>query len=161
MNKRQKKSLIKTAVEFIKLQLAGNILFWVTYAGFFVLHQLLGWADIPALASASVVAHLCFFLADKEWVFNDKTGRRKTGVEITRFILFMGMNYFINLGIVAGLDKYLDVSPYIGQFVAGLFFSVWNFVGLRFWVFQEMRHHAITVKKTRKRKNVRARKSSK
>lgn len=159
MNKRRKKSLIKIAIEFIKLQLAGNILFWVTYAGFFVLHELLGWADLSALATASIVAHLCFFIADKEWVFNDKTGQRKTGVEVVRFILFMGMNYFINLGIIAGLDKYFDVSPYIGQFVAAAFFTVWNFVGLRFWVFQEVHHHAITVKKPRKRKNARKRTS--
>lgn len=155
MNRTQKKSFWKFAIEFIKLQLAGNILFWVTYVGFFVLHGLLHWQDVPALATASLLAHLLFFIANKQWVFDDKTGKRKTGSEIIRFILFMGLNYFINLGIVAGLDNYFNITPYVGQFVAGLFFSIWNYVGLRFWVFQEMHHHAITVKPKRRKKHVR------
>jgi len=142
----RKRSFLKFVVEFIKLQLAGNILFWVTYVGYFVLHELVHWSDVPALATASLVAHLLFFIANKEWVFDDKTGKRKTSSEIVRFVLFMGLNYFINLGIVTGLDSYFGITPYIGQFVAGLFFTVWNFVGLRFWVFQEIHHHAITVK---------------
>lgn len=158
MNRTQKKSFLKFVVEFIKLQLAGNILFWVTYAGYFVLHGLVGWSDIPALATASLSAHLLFFIANKEWVFDDKTGKRKTSSEIIRFVLFMTLSYFINLGIVTGLDSYFGITPYIGQFVAGLFFAVWNFVGLRFWVFQEMHHHAITVKapkSLKRRKHVR------
>jgi len=159
MNRTRKKSLLKLAIEFIKLQLAGNILFWGTYAGYFVLHTLFGWAEVSALASASLFAHLLFFIANKEWVFDDKTGKRKTSSELVRFVLFMGMNYFINLGIIAGLREYFNVDPYIGQFIAALFFTVWNFVGLRFWVFQEMHHHAITVKPKGKRskKNVRRR----
>lgn len=157
MNRKRKKSLIKLAFEFIKLQLAGNVLFWVTYVGFFVLHELLHWPDAAALATASGIAHIVFFLINKEWVFSDKTGRRKTSSEVAKFLLFMGLNYFINLGIVTGLQHYFDVTPYIGQFVAAIFFSVWNFVGLRFWVFQEMHHHAITVKSSKRRKHVRRR----
>lgn len=154
MNRTQKKSLIKLAVEFIKLQLAGNVLFWGTYAGYFILHELAHWSDIPALATASLIAHALFFIANKEWVFDDKTGRRKTGNEIVRFVLFMGLNYFINLGIVAGLKEYAGLTPYIGQFAAAAFFTVWNFIGLRFWVFQEIHHHALTVKPRRRKKRV-------
>lgn len=160
MNRRQKKSLIKITIDFIKLQLAGNILFWGTYVGYFLLHTLFGWSEVSALASASVVAHLLFFIADKEWVFNDKTGRRKTRSEITRFIIFMGVNYFINLGLITGFRVYFGIDPYIGQFLAGFFFTFWTFIGLRYWVFREMKHHAITVKKPKRGKNARIRKSS-
>jgi putative flippase GtrA len=150
MNKRQKKSLLKLTIEFIKLQLAGNVLFWGTYVGYFVLHTLMGWSELSGLATASIFAHLLFFVADKEWVFDDKTGKRKTPDEIFRFILFMGMNYFINIAIIAGLRIYFDIDPYIGQFIAGLFFTFWTFIGLRYWVFREMKHHAITVKKPKR-----------
>lgn len=158
MKKKQKKSLIKTAIEFIKLQIAGNILFWGTYVGFFVLHEVFHWHSVVALASASIVAHGLFFIADKEWVFSDKTGKRKTGDEITRFIMFMGLNYFINLGIITGLEHYFGISPYIGQFIAGFFFTAWTFIGLRYWVFHEAkRQPAITIHtpKTKERRRAR------
>ena len=161
MNRKQKKSLVKIVIEFIKLQLAGNILFWGTYIGYFLLHTLAGWPEVSALATASIFAHLLFFIADKEWVFDDKTGRRKTKSEITRFVMFMGLNYFINLGIITGLRVYFDIDPYIGQFIAGWFFTFWTFIGLRFWVFREMKHVAITVKKPKRGNHGRARKQTK
>lgn len=159
MNKKQKKSLIKIAIEFVKLQLAGNILFWGTYIGYFVLHEILNWPDANALASASIIAHGLFFIVNKEWVFDDKTGRRKTSSEIKRFVIFMGINYFINIGIIMGLQVYFGITPYIGQFIAGLFFTFWTFIGLRFWVFREVhRHVAITVetKRAKERRRVHA-----
>lgn len=160
MRQKQKKSLIKIAIEFVKLQVAGNILFWGTYIGFFGLRELADWSTITALATASILAHILYFVADKEWVFSDKTGRRKTSDELSRFILFMGLNYFINLGIIAWLDSYFGITPYIGQFISGLFFTVWSFVGLRYWVFHEAkRQPAITVYrlKTKERRRVRIR----
>ncbi len=160
MKQKQKKSLIKLFVEFIKLWLAGNILFWGTYGGYFVLHELAGWSDIPALATASIIAHGLFFVVNKEWVFEEKGNRRKTSDEIRRFIIFMGINYFINLGIVAGLNTYFGITPYIGQFVAAGFFTVWNFIGLRFWVFQETHHHAVTVPRPRRHDARRARRAA-
>lgn len=156
MTEKKKRKLLKYVVEFIKLQLTGNILFWGTYVGLFIFNQLLHWPELTAIAIGSILAHCLFFLVNKEWVFDDKTGKRKTGHEITRFILFMGLNYFINLGIIAGLDRFFGVTPYIGAFIAGLFFSAWNFIGLRFWVFQEMQHHALNTKYVKEGKKRRA-----
>jgi putative flippase GtrA len=124
------------------LQLAGNILFWGTYFGFFVFHQLFSWTEIAALATASVIAHVLYFIVDREWVFDDKGKRRKTSSELIRFVLFMGLNYFINLGIIYVLLHYFDLTPYIGQFIAAGFFTVWSYFGLKFWVFRQATHSA-------------------
>ncbi len=156
MTEKKRKKLIKYVVEFVKLQLTGNILFWGTMGGYFVLHELVRISDLPALATASIFAHVLFFIVNKEWVFDDKTGKRKTGQEVTRFVLFMGLNYFINLGIITGLQHYFAISPYIGQFIAGFFFTAWNFIGLRFWVFQEIQHHALNTKYVKEGKKRRA-----
>lgn len=137
--------MLQRAVEFIKLQLAGNILFWGTYLGYFVSDRFFHQPNIGALAVASLAAHCIFFIVSRDWVFDAK-GTRKPTRQITRFILFMGLNYFINLGIIFGLEHYAHVSPYIGQFVSGLFFTFWTYFGLKFWVFEpeHTRHHAIT-----------------
>lgn len=160
MTGKNKKKYLKLLIEFIKLQLTGNVLFWGTYIGYFLLHELAHWPDLPSLAFASLFAHGLFFLVNKQWVFDDKTGKRKTSQEIIRFILFMGLNYFINIGIITGLQHYFGVTPYIGQFVAGFFFTAWNFIGLRFWVFQEMHHPALSTKHIKEGKKRRAKRAA-
>lgn len=141
MEEKIKKQLtFANLIQFIKLQVAGNILFWGTYIGYPIFHEWLKWPELSALATASIIAHVLFFIADSEWVFNEKGKKgsnRKTANELTRFVAFMGLNYFINLAIIAGLSKYFDISPYIGQFISALFFVLWNFIGLKYWVFQE------------------------
>lgn len=128
-------------VQFIKLQLAGNILFWGTYLGYFVFEHWAKWPHMVALVTASLVAHALFFVVNKEWVFTSETGEQKTATEATRFIVFMGLNFFINIGIITGLDVFFGVSPYIGQFVAALFFTFWTWLGLKYWVFHRVHPH--------------------
>lgn len=150
MEKIKKQFTLANLIQFIKLQLAGNILFWGTYIGFFLLHELAHWPELTALATASVIAHALFFIADSEWVFDEKGKRRKSPGELTRFVIFMGINYFINLGIIYGLSYYFDITPYIGQFIAGLFFTFWTFIGLKYWVFAEAHRHASLIHFKRK-----------
>jgi putative flippase GtrA len=139
MEKIKRQFTFSNLIQFVKLQLAGNILFWGTYIGFFLLHEIALWPEFAALATASIIAHILFFIADSEWVFDEKGQRRKTPGELIRFIIFMGINYFINLGIIAGLSHYFAITPYIGQFVAALFFTFWTFIGLKYWVFRKPR----------------------
>lgn len=145
---------LKNFIQFVKLQLAGNILFWGTLIGSFVFHEVLHWTEVAALVTASVIAHALFFIADKEWVFSEGGDNRKSSDEITRFIIFMGLNFFINLGIVTSVDSFLDKNPaalnlidrlntnldvnlYLAQFVSALFFTFWTFIGLKYWVFRK------------------------
>jgi putative flippase GtrA len=156
MKKARKASLIQAAIEFVKLQLAGNILFWGTYIGYFLLFEIANWGYMESLVTASLISHFLFFIANKEWVFEDDTGKRKTSVEAMRFALFMGLNFFINIAIITGLQQYFHISPYIGQFISALFFTVWSFVGLKYWVFRDVKHSALRIS-TKAKKNGRAR----
>ena len=121
-------------MQFTKLQLAGNIIFWGTYLGYFISDYVFGHAEIMSLATASLIAHGLFFIVSREWVFDDK-GSMRNKKDIYRFIVFMGFNYFLNLLIIQTLSVQFDISPYIGQFVAGFFFGIWNYLGLKLWVF--------------------------
>lgn len=145
-----KKRLIRLAIDFVKLQVAGNVLFWGTYAGYWLLNNVYGWTELSALMVASSLAHVLFFIVDKEWVFVDKTGRRKPLGEVVRFLAFMGFNYVLNIAIIQSLWLYAGIVPEIGQFIAALFFTAWSFIGLRFWVFPVPQHHAVAVRASRK-----------
>lgn len=140
MKAKTKSRLWHNFIEFLKLQAAGNILFWGTYLGNAYFDQIWGWASWQSLAVASILAHVAFFVVDKNWVFSDKTGQRKTSNEVVRFIIFMGFNYFLNIGIILGLERFAGVSPYVGQFISAFFFTFWQWFGLKFWVFRHVRH---------------------
>lgn len=148
MNKKTKKTLVATVWEFIRLQISGNVLFWATYLGYAVADNVFHATLWVAIAVPSLLAHFLFFIIDKNWVFSDKTGTRKTRAEIIRFVLFMGLNYFLNIGIVTGLQNYFGITPYFGQFISAFFFTFWTWAGLKFWVFRaarHARHHALTI----------------
>lgn len=144
-----KKRWLKTFIEFIKVQIAGNILFWVTYVSFFGYNEL---ASIPypySFIMATITGNIVFFLVDRHWIYNAHNGKRKSSREIVRFILFMTFNFFLNIFIIFTLESWLGLSPYIGQFIAAAFFTVWTFLGLHFWVFQpdHTRHPALTIQR--------------
>ncbi len=152
MNAKTKKLLWENLIQFVKLQLAGNVLFWGTYFGSAFFDKVVHWPSWQGIAVASLLANAAFFMLDRNWVFSEKTGQQKTSGEVMRFVVLMVVNYFINLGIIVGLERFYGVSPYIGQFIAGFFFTFWSWLSLKFWVFRHARHarhHAITIE-TRK-----------
>jgi len=135
MPKQSKKIWQKKLWEFVRLQIAGNILFVGTNVFFITGDLILHVPQVIAYPVASILAHFLFFVADKEWVFAEGGKRRKTRDELTRFIVFMGFNYIINLAIIFALKKEFGISPYVGQFVSAGFFTFWNYIGLKYWVF--------------------------
>ena len=152
MTQRYKKHLLRTLLQFLKLQLASNILFWGTLGGTFVLKELVHWEELPALALAALIAHILFFIVDKSWVFNARGGDRKTRREIIRFMIFMGLNYCINIGLTQMWWALFGINVYIAQFLNGLFFTFWTYAGLKLWVFHpdHTRHSALTYHRLKK-----------
>ncbi len=147
--KAQKKRWFKPFIEFIKVQIAGNVLFWVTYLSYFVFDSL---ASVPypiSFIMATITGNIVFFMVDRHWIYNSHNGKRKSSREVSRFIIFMTLNFFLNIFIVQALNDYLGISPYIGQFIAAAFFTVWTFLGLHFWVFHpdHTRHPALTIQR--------------
>ena len=158
MNKKTKKILLTRSVEFLKLQVAGNILFWGTFLGNTLLMEVFCWPSYLSLPVASIVFHGVFFVVDKNWVFSDKTGQRKTKSELFRFTVFMSFNYFLNLVIILGLEQQFGVSVHLGQFVASAIFAVWSYLGLKYWVFRYVRHahhYALTIEQTKEKRHAR------
>lgn len=149
MKKTQKRSLLKLLVAFIKLQLAGNILFWGTMAGSWLFDTLMNWPPVLNVGVAAIFAHALFFMVNKEWIYDSKENRRKTGQEIRRFILFMTMNYFLNLLLIE-IWTLLGINQYFAQLINAFIFTIWNFLGLHFWVFETQKHHALTYHSVKK-----------
>lgn len=118
---------------------SGGAFFWSGYAAFFICDQLfhmnLWWAKL----TANLVGWVINYLLQRYWVFNNPH-LQKHQTEVTeRYIALTVFNFLVDYLIVSNL-KNLGVSPYIGQFFSAGFFTGWNYLWYRFWVFPEHTH---------------------
>ena len=127
---------------------AGGAQFWSGYIGFAVLDKILGVSFWPAKALAFIIGASVNFFLERYWVFAQKrTTTRDLSESAEKFYFLMFINFVLDLAIVGGLRE-IGISPYIGQFVSAGFFTVFNFVLFKIWVFSKKRKS----QKTKKRK---------
>ena len=131
MNKANRKLLI----QFGQYMVGGGAWFVSGYIVFALCYGLFGWAWWVAKLLADIIGWALNYLIQRYWAFKHPA---LAGHEIrisTRYVAIMTVNTAIDFAIVGGL-KALGVTPYIGLFVAAGFFTVWNYVWYRFWVFR-------------------------
>lgn len=121
--------------EFIKLQIAGNIPFWGTYAINFMLDKGLNVNQFQSLLVATVIANALFFVVDDRWVFSSSRKKRRASTDAWRFVIFMSLSALLTFNITWQLNQLFGISVYIGQFISAALSILWTFIGLRFWVF--------------------------
>jgi len=131
---RRTKSIQEQIVEYL---VAGGAFFWSGYFSFAIFYSLFGWPLFIAKQTANLIGLTVNYILEDNWVFKkhrSKTvyDRRRTG----RYVVITIVNFGIDYLIVAGL-KQIGVSPYIGQFVSAGFFTVWNFIWYKYWVFAQ------------------------
>lgn len=132
--KKIKKNQVKEAVRIVEYMISGGAYFWVGYLTFFALDKGLHWNLWWATMTANVAGWTVNYLMQRYWVFksSELKGHKTevTGRYITITLVDFVMNYFILLGL-----KQMGITPYIGQFISAAFFTVWNYLWYRFWVF--------------------------
>lgn len=140
MTKKTKKLLI----QFAEYMVAGGAYFWSGYFIIVFLTPVIGlwWANIIGNGVGVTIN----FILERFWVFKGSKKRNLTEVSI-RYIAFTSCNFIINYFILRSLQS-VDIPVKYGQFIAAGFFTVWNFLWYKFWVFKgkphlhRIRHHA-------------------
>lgn len=135
MSKTKNKQLGKQIVEYL---VAGGAFFWSGYIAFAIFYSVFGWPLFVAKQLANIIGLTVNYILEDNWVFKKRRSRiaydRRRG---SRYVIITIINFGIDYLIVAGL-KNIGVSPYIGQFISAGFFTVWNFIWYKYWVFA---HH--------------------
>ena len=141
MKKSKNKSSLrrKRAVQFAEYLASGGAFFWTGYLVFFIADHTLGWSLWWAKLTANIAGWLVNYLLQRYWVFNNKH-LAKHQTEVTeRYLFITAVNFLLDY-IIVGTLKSAGITPYIGQFASAGFFTVWNYVWYRFWVFPEHTH---------------------
>ncbi len=134
--KKLRKSQRKEVTRFVEYMISGGAYFWSGYLAFFVgdkiLHLNLWWAKL----AANMFGWTVNYILQRYWVFkNPKLSKHQTEVT-TRYIIITLIDFVLDYLIVATL-KGVGITPYIGQFVSSGFFTIWNYLWYRFWVFPQ------------------------
>jgi len=120
--------------QFLEYMVGGTVYFWSGYIVFAAFYSGIGWDWLPAKMLADVVGWTLNYLIQRYWAFNSKSlnrhERRTAGKYVAITLLNLALDYLIIWGL-----KAVGVSPYIGFFISAAFFTVWNYLWYRFWVF--------------------------
>jgi putative flippase GtrA len=150
--KRRKKSN-KLRAEIIRITeylVSGGLYFWTGYAVFFVCDSIFGWTLWWAKLAANIIGWIVNYMLQRFWVFrNPELAKHRT--EVTgRYAVITLVDFVLDYLIVYGLQQ-LGISPYIGQFASAGFFTVWNYLWYKSWVFTSRLHRKPRHKKSARR----------
>jgi putative flippase GtrA len=131
-----KKKQRKFVIQFAQYAVSGGAYFWV---GYFILNYLyyqahwsLWWATIVS----NLIGWTVNFLLQRYWAFNNQSLKGHQTTVSFRYGVITVTDFILNYFILYGLNK-VGITPAIGQFVSSAFFTVWNYLWYRFWVFPE------------------------
>jgi putative flippase GtrA len=122
-------------VRIVQYMISGGAYFWSGYIVFFIADQWLGLNLWWAKLAANLTGWTVNFLLQRYWVFNSSSLKGKQTQVTSRYVAITALNFILDYLIVRGL-KSLGLTPYLGQFVSAGFFTVWNYLWYKLWVFK-------------------------
>lgn len=135
MPKKNKKNR-KVVVQFVEYMVSGGVYFWSGYALFAYLWSGLHWSLWWATITSNVFGWSVNYVLQRFWVFNNKSLKGHQTQVTTRYIIITLVDFVLNYFILYGL-RLVGITPYIGQFISSGFFTIWNYLWYRYWVFPE------------------------
>lgn len=134
MPRNLKKSQRLELIRIVEYMVSGGAYFWSGYLVFAAcdkgLHLSLWWAKL----AANITGVTINFLLTRFWVFSGRNLKKDLPQVTSRYIVITLINFVIDYFIIRGL-KSIGITPYIGQFVSAGFFTVWNYLWYKLWVF--------------------------
>jgi len=121
-------------LQFLQYMVGGTIYFWSGYAVFAACYSGLHWDWLWAKIMADIIGWTLNYVVQRYWAFNNKGLAHHEGRTVSKFGLVALANLVLDYVIIWGL-KTIGISPYVGFFISAGFFTVWNYLWYRFWVF--------------------------
>lgn len=120
--------------KFIEYFIGGTLYFWIGYGLFALAFSVFGWNWFWAKVLGDVVGRTVNYMVQRYWAFNDTNKSEASHME--RYTVITIVSIVLDYAIVGGLTM-LGVSPYIGQLASAGFFTIWNYLWYKYWVFPE------------------------
>jgi putative flippase GtrA len=126
----------KLLVQFVEYMVSGGVYFWVGYGLLLYLYDVAHWSLWWATIISNFVGWSINFILQRYWAFNSKSLKNKQTEVTGKYIFITLVDFVLNYYILLGLQR-IGIEPQIGQFISSGFFTIWNYLWYRFWVFPE------------------------
>jgi putative flippase GtrA len=135
----------KLILQFLKYIVGGGVYFWTGYLIFAIGYSgfHLNWLWAKMIADA--IGWTLGYVIQRYWAFANPALNRHPVTVTGRYVMITALNFAIDYGIVASL-KHLGLTPYAGLFISSGFFTVWNYLWYRFFVFRVQSNQGINGK---------------
>lgn len=138
MAKKKNKKLHKLLFQIVGYNIAGLAFFAASYSTFWLLYEFVIKGDfLVAKIVGNMLGLTVNYLIERYWVFRRDNAKKRSFAEAARYWILSFVNFWIDIAIVYLLKEYAGITPYIGNFVSSWFFTVWNFLWYKYWVFPE------------------------
>lgn len=132
LRKKQKHEITRIG----EYMISGGAYFWSGYLTFFIIDKGFKGSFFWAKSISTLAGWTINYLLQRYWVFkNSKLAKHQTEVT-ARYAIITLVDFVLDYFIVLGL-KTVGLTPYLGQFVSSGFFTVWNYLWYKYWVFPE------------------------
>ena len=125
--------------QFLRYLAGGSVYFWSGYAAFALCYSVLDWWWLWAKVAADAIGWSLNYVVQRYWAFASPHLKLREMQHAGRYIFISVVGLVLDYAIIAGLNA-VGVTPYIGFFIAAGFFTVWNFLWYKYWVFPEERN---------------------
>ena len=136
MATKSKKQQRKAIIQFVEYMISGGAYFWSGYALFAYLWSGLHWSLWWATITSNVFGWSVNYILQRFWVFNSKSLKGHQTQVTSRYIIITLVDFVLNYLILYSLRQ-VGITPYIGQFISSGFFTIWNYLWYKYWVFPQ------------------------
>lgn len=142
--KKLKKKERKQLIQIASYMASGGAYFWSGYFIIVFMTPVIGlwWANLLGNGVGVTIN----FILQRYWVFDTKK-RQPLGDVTWRYVTLTAVNFLLNYAILRVLQN-MGIPVAFGQFGAAGFFTVWNYLWYKLWVFKRtpnlkrVHHHA-------------------
>lgn len=135
MPKKPKIPTRKTAIQFGKYLVGGNVYFISGYLVFAVCYSGFGWGWFPAKVAADIIGWSLNYFVQRYWAFGEHP-KLSEMQHVGRYLTIESVGFVLDYLIIGGLNA-IGITPYIGFFISAGFFTVWSFLWYKYWVFPQ------------------------
>jgi putative flippase GtrA len=125
----------KLREQFSKYLVGGSLYFWIGYGIFAFCYSVLHWDWLPSKVLSDAVGWTINYFFQRFWAFSGQAHLSEMQ-HAGRYIFIESIGFVIDYLMIWGL-KSIGISPYIGFFISGIFFTFWSFAWYKYWVFPE------------------------
>ena len=123
-------------IRIVQYMVSGGAFFWTGYIVFFICDKAIGLNLFWAKLIANITGWIVNYILQRYWVFNNKDLKKNQKKVTGKYIVITLVNFGLDYLIVAAL-KSAGLTPYLGQFISAGFFTVWNYLWYKLWVFKK------------------------